>query len=424
MAGKGQQKALRQLQIGDTIIDIKIPTIINYKKTSAKISDFKGKLLLLDFWSIWCGGCIEALPKLEKLQKQFGDKIFILPIAFTKPRKDVEAFYKKMEKLGRTINLPTAIYDKKENVWSQMFPNNGYPLEIWIDQEGVIKAITESFYVTSENIQKVLNHEQVNLPLALTVIGKKTSDDLLSKFANQRGSQSYAYHSEITGYIDSLKSDNFFLRKRDEKSTRLIFLNTSVVNLFKASVYGSMTGHLSNKQLIVEVKDSSRLFYPSADTNFRKNLKQNTYCYKLVLPPDKSIQEALLVMNRDISDYFNIQSSLEKRITEVWVLKQIEKLYNLNTKGNPTSLKADLLTGHFKMENVSMDRFVEELSTVHGTPIIVNETEYNRNIDLDIILPKTGNLTELNSLLKNHGLKLEPANREIEKLILKKRLSN
>jgi thiol-disulfide isomerase/thioredoxin len=39
-----------------------------------KVSDHKGKLLVLNLWGIWCGPCREEMPHLAQMQKQYADK--------------------------------------------------------------------------------------------------------------------------------------------------------------------------------------------------------------------------------------------------------------------------------------------------------------------------------------------------------------
>lgn len=38
------------------------------------ISDFKGKVLMLDFWATWCGPCIASMPEVQKLWDMYHDK--------------------------------------------------------------------------------------------------------------------------------------------------------------------------------------------------------------------------------------------------------------------------------------------------------------------------------------------------------------
>jgi len=41
---------------------------------TVRLSDFKGKPVLLDFWATWCPPCREAIPEIEKIQKAYADK--------------------------------------------------------------------------------------------------------------------------------------------------------------------------------------------------------------------------------------------------------------------------------------------------------------------------------------------------------------
>jgi thiol-disulfide isomerase/thioredoxin len=39
-----------------------------------KLADYRGKILVVDFWATYCGGCVKLVPKLAKLSKQYRDK--------------------------------------------------------------------------------------------------------------------------------------------------------------------------------------------------------------------------------------------------------------------------------------------------------------------------------------------------------------
>src|SRR6185437_11984299 len=68
------------LRVGEKVPDVVVGNIINYKYKTARLSDFKGKLLILDFWATWCSGCIRAMPKMEALEQQFNGRLQVLGV--------------------------------------------------------------------------------------------------------------------------------------------------------------------------------------------------------------------------------------------------------------------------------------------------------------------------------------------------------
>jgi peroxiredoxin len=50
--------------------------------TSVKLSDFSGKVVVIDFWATWCGPCKELTAELEQLYRKYGDRgVVILGIS-------------------------------------------------------------------------------------------------------------------------------------------------------------------------------------------------------------------------------------------------------------------------------------------------------------------------------------------------------
>src|SRR5689334_24526735 len=43
-----------------------------------KLSDYKGKVVVLNFWATWCVPCASEMPLLNQVQKHYGDKIIVL----------------------------------------------------------------------------------------------------------------------------------------------------------------------------------------------------------------------------------------------------------------------------------------------------------------------------------------------------------
>lgn len=73
-----------------------------------KISDFRGKVIYLDFWATWCGPCIQESPFFESIAKQFeGKEVVFLPISTDKGKKewlDYLAAHEKQLKQYHTVD--------------------------------------------------------------------------------------------------------------------------------------------------------------------------------------------------------------------------------------------------------------------------------------------------------------------------------
>jgi thiol-disulfide isomerase/thioredoxin len=97
-----------------------------------KLSDYKGKVVLLNFWATWCAPCVKEMPSLDRLQAEMGkDKFVVLPLSLDGPSKPkVVPFYKDKDltELG--------IYFDKGHKTMQAVDVNVLPTSILIDAEG------------------------------------------------------------------------------------------------------------------------------------------------------------------------------------------------------------------------------------------------------------------------------------------------
>lgn len=98
-----------------------------------KMSDFRGKTILLDFWSSGCGPCISAGPELKKVQEEFADKLQVVSIS----TDDEKSWKTASERYQITW---TNLSDKKgRNAgFCSMFEFKGIPYFMVADENGVI----------------------------------------------------------------------------------------------------------------------------------------------------------------------------------------------------------------------------------------------------------------------------------------------
>jgi len=99
---------------------------------TVRLSDFRGKVVFLNFWATWCAACVVEMPSMEKLHRRLKDKDFVM-IAINMQESDVQvkAFFEKM-KLSFA-----ALLDSNGEV-ATGFAVNALPTTFVLDKEGRI----------------------------------------------------------------------------------------------------------------------------------------------------------------------------------------------------------------------------------------------------------------------------------------------
>ncbi|RKD12484.1 hypothetical protein BCY91_12635 [Pelobium manganitolerans] len=144
------------INLNDTVPNIPFHHLLNYSDSNAKLNDFRGKMVILDFWATWCKSCLNHLPDAEQLQKTFGNKIqFILVNSYSvrETPEHVGAFLKNWEKSHIKLSVPIA---RGDTVTRKIFPRMFLPHYVWIDQNGIYRAATSHHEVTEENVRNAI----------------------------------------------------------------------------------------------------------------------------------------------------------------------------------------------------------------------------------------------------------------------------
>lgn len=102
-----------------------------------RLSEFRGKVVFLNFWATWCKPCREEMPSMEVLHKNFEkDGLVILGVSIDRvtTTKDIPPFTK-----GMNLTFPVLIdsWGKTDKPYKRM----GVPETFIIDRDGVIREI-------------------------------------------------------------------------------------------------------------------------------------------------------------------------------------------------------------------------------------------------------------------------------------------
>jgi thiol-disulfide isomerase/thioredoxin len=113
-----------------------------------RLGDLRGKVVLLNFWGIWCKSCRQEIPHLAALDQAWKEKgLVVLGADYGDAPKDLEPFAKE---LGMTY--PILIEDSLADLYEVLV----YPTSVVIDREGRVRLRVEGYREESFEEMKTL----------------------------------------------------------------------------------------------------------------------------------------------------------------------------------------------------------------------------------------------------------------------------
>jgi thiol-disulfide isomerase/thioredoxin len=114
---------------GSLVPDFEVKALAGAKPT--KVSDLKGKVVVLDFWATYCGPCRESMPELAEMYKELKPKGMEVMSITTEPRDLVSSFAQRAP-----FNLP--YYLDSFNLANSRLDITSLPTTVVVDRTGKI----------------------------------------------------------------------------------------------------------------------------------------------------------------------------------------------------------------------------------------------------------------------------------------------
>lgn len=378
----------QRLNIGDKFENVSVANVLNYKSDQLNFADFKGKLIILDFWSTTCSSCLRKLPEIDSLQELFKEKLQF--ICVSRQKKDIIS---KFFEIRKKLRMPTAVpFITGDSLLAKLFPYGSVPFHVWIDEASKVRFMTGGSDTDFEHLKKYfaneLNHLEPYVP----------GRDYVENMIASEFDEALEYYSAITRCLNNEIS----LVPQNEKFESITYTCTSIIKLYQDAYNGetkiAWDGFRRPGRTILEVKDSIKYISLEGKAEIKKNWREKySYNYQLLIPKEKKASK-YEIMKQDLSRYFNLEASIEKRLVKCLVLVRTSDIDKLKTKGGPRKdnfIQTDIYlrsgvneNDTIKLiQNRSFEIFYQRmmgLIEINLSIPLIDSTSYVGNIDIEM----------------------------------------
>ncbi|MDB5024944.1 MAG: Thiol-disulfide isomerase or thioredoxin [Mucilaginibacter sp.] len=368
----------RELKRGQQVPDLEFADAYNYKTNKpapVKIADLKGKLIILDFWGTFCEPCLEGFPKLDSMQKHFGDKIQVCTVNLQS-----KAVIDKFFKVHTAVFKPSVPFITGDTVLFKMFPHTGVPFQVWISPAGKVLYLTDGYNLTTSNINSALAGKESGIREAAKNVYPETLFD-------EKWKDLVEYSSYLCRFKDGLHLEGPVKGKG--------FSAIGTIAELYLQAYDGLTDHryklLEPGRLVLEVKDSDKYVTKVHGDAYVDWQEKNLFGYQLSVPRDARVNIYKLMI-QDLNRYFNVKAGIQQRMVKCLVLirtSQKDKLktmggiekdsfYHLQKRAVPLGPMRYLMNKPF---TVFVDR-IKNMSEYGFHQLFRDSTGYTGNIDI------------------------------------------
>ncbi|MEK6285763.1 MAG: TlpA disulfide reductase family protein [Acidobacteriota bacterium] len=109
-------------------------TLKDLKGRTVRLSDYKGKVVLVNFWATWCVPCLAEMPELVKLQKEYkGSGLQIIGVTYEAEAKTLVSRLARKFKINYPLLFGTTDLSKQYGIEEVL------PVTLVVDREGKLR---------------------------------------------------------------------------------------------------------------------------------------------------------------------------------------------------------------------------------------------------------------------------------------------
>lgn len=112
-------------------------TLLNKAGEEVSLSDYRGKIVFLNFFTTWCKFCDQEMPEFQAASEKYADDVeFLLIDVFTQERVSEDDVYAWYEERNLTMEMLVDV----DGTLSKSYPVQAFPTTFFIDRDGSVIA--------------------------------------------------------------------------------------------------------------------------------------------------------------------------------------------------------------------------------------------------------------------------------------------
>ena len=129
-------------------------SLIDLEGKTKSLSQYRGKIVLVNFWATWCKPCTTEMPAMQTIYDKLRDKGFVV-LAVNELEDDAKV-REHIKQYGHTFPV---LMDRGNKVANQ-FGVFGLPVSVFIDEKGVVQEYIKGGLLTEDKINQTIQRIQ------------------------------------------------------------------------------------------------------------------------------------------------------------------------------------------------------------------------------------------------------------------------
>ena len=138
------------IRIGQRAPDFRLRSLEN---EAVALSDFLGKIVILDFWASWCTPCRLTMPGLETIARSLASEVVLLGVSLDRSAGNAANYL-----ASNNFDVMIALYESYASAFAvfRTYGDGGIPKTYVIDREGIIRYVGHPAQLSRQTIEGML----------------------------------------------------------------------------------------------------------------------------------------------------------------------------------------------------------------------------------------------------------------------------